>query len=47
MTLSIREAREILGEDGAQLSDQEVAELLQIMNGLAADLFELQERGEL
>ncbi len=47
MALGINEARQIIGAEGARLSDQEVAELLELLNGLAADLFELQERDEL
>ena len=47
MPISIFEARQILGKESVRLSDKEIAELLQILNGLAADLFELEEHGEL
>lgn len=41
------EAREILGASAANLSQEEIRQILRALNLLAAELLDMQERGEI
>lgn len=47
MALTIAQARELLGPDGDDLSDEEVESILASISWLASELLDRQVRGEL
>lgn len=47
MTLSISEAREILGPENSDLTDAEIQEVLDRFSVVVINLLELRRRGEL